>query len=127
MDLCRFGGGGVQSSDDDYLMNGTIDGNPPPGHDALLFSISGTGCLVAQTRLDIYQGLYLPSHGPLGEKSKCFGTRQIRTADLSVHSLTREPPDHDDRPKSEDLLYPGSSTGGSSPYWGWGSSAKTQV
>ena len=63
MDLCRFGGGGggVQSSDDDYLMNGTIDGNPPPGHDALLFSISGTGCLVAQTRLDIPRPLFTQS------------------------------------------------------------------
>ena len=25
-------------------------------------------------------------------------------ADLSVHSRTRQPPDHDDRPKSEDQL-----------------------
>ena len=52
---------------------------------------------VTQTRLDIprplitqshrhgwtYQGLWLPSHWSLGGKSKCSGTRQIRTADHS--------------------------------------------
>ena len=40
-------------------------GNLPPGHDALLFSISGTGsfeCPVAHTRLEARHG-YLPSHG----------------------------------------------------------------
>ena len=36
----------------------------------------------------------------------------IRTAELSVHSRIRQPPDHDDRPKSEDEIYLGSSTGG---------------
>ena len=35
---------------------------------------------------------------------------QILNADLSVHSCTRQPPDHDDRRKSEDQLYSGSST-----------------
>ena len=30
---------------------------------------------------------------------------------LSVHSQIRQPPDHDDCPKSEDQLYPGSSGG----------------
>ena len=42
--------------------------NLPPWHDALLLSIGGTGsvvCQVAQTQLDIYQCLWLPSHGPL--------------------------------------------------------------
>ena len=56
-----------------------LGGNLPPRHDALFFSISGTGsflCPDAQTRLDIlrplftqshrhgwtYQGLWLPSH-----------------------------------------------------------------
>ena len=64
--------------------------NTPLGYDALLFSISGTGsfiCPVTQTQ-QTYQGLYLPSHGLLEEKSKCSGTRQIQTADLSVHSRT---------------------------------------
>ena len=75
---------------------------------------------VTQTRLDIprplitqshrhgwtHQGLYLPSHGPQSQSS---GTRQIRTADLSVHSQTHKPSDH---PKSENQLYPGSSMGG---------------
>ena len=32
----------------------------------------------------------------LGE-AKCYGTRHIRTADLSVHSRTRQPPDHIDQ------------------------------
>ena len=36
---------------------------------------------------------------------------KIRTTGLSVHSQTRQPLDHADRPKSEDQLYPGSSTG----------------
>ena len=59
--------------------------NLPLGHNALLFSISGTEsiiCPVAETRLDIPRPLI----------------NQIRTADLSVHSWTRKPPDHDDRP-----------------------------
>ena len=77
-----------------------LGGNLPLEHDALLLSISGTGscmCSVAQTRLDIPRPL--PSHGPLGGKSKCSGTKHIiRTADLSVHSRTCHPPDHDNRP-----------------------------
>ena len=60
--------------------------NLPPGHNALLFSTSGTGTFiypVTQTRLDIprslitqshrhgwtYQGLWLPNHGRGGELS----------------------------------------------------------
>ena len=31
-------------------------------------------------------------------KSKCPGARQIRTANLSVHSQIRQPPDHSDHP-----------------------------
>ena len=90
---------------------------------------AGTGsfiCPVTQTWLDMprplitqshrhgwtYQGLWLPSHAWDGGESKYSGTRQNRTADLSVHSRTRQPPDHDDHPKSQDRLYPGSSTGG---------------
>ena len=79
-------------------MINKLGGNLPSGHDALLFSISDTGSFiypVAQTWLDI------PSHGPLVGKSKCSGTRQIRTADLSIHSSTRQTPDHDDCHKSE--------------------------
>ena len=53
-----------------------------------------------------------PFMGHWGGESKCSGTRQIQTADLSVHSGTREPPDHNARPKSEDQLYPGSLRGG---------------
>ena len=71
------------------------------------------GYPVTQTRLDIprplvtqlhrhgwtYQGLWLPSHGPLGDhKWKCSGTRQIWTSDLSVHSRgnqsTRRKPEY---------------------------------
>ena len=46
---------------------------------------------------------------PVVFKSNCSGMRQIQTVDLSVQSLTREPPDHDDddRPKSEDHIYRG--------------------
>ena len=33
----------------------------------------------------------------------------VRSDDLWVHSRTRQPPDHDDCPKLEDQLYPGSS------------------
>ena len=61
----------------------------PPAHDALLLSISGTGCFicpVAQTRLDIprplitqshrygwtYQGLWLPSHTDTAGHTKVF-------------------------------------------------------
>ena len=92
-----------------------LRGNLPPGHDALPFPISGTGsliCLVAQTLLNIPRPLFRVMNHCWGGESKCSGTRQIRTADLSVHSRTRQPPDHDDCPKSEDKSYPGSSTGG---------------
>ena len=57
-----------------------------------------------------------------GKRSKCSGTRQSRTANLSVHSRTRQPPDHDDRPKAEGpqigRIHPPSSTGGILPIWG---------
>ena len=55
----------------------------------------------------------------LGGKSKCSCTRQIWTTALSALSvLCRQPPDHDDRPKSEDQLYTGSSTGDLLPIGG---------
>ena len=66
---------------------------------------------VTQTRLDIPRPLITQSW-TTGGKSKCSGTSQILTADLSVHSLTRQPPDHDDRPTSEGQLYPGCSSRG---------------
>ena len=51
-----------------------------------------------------------------GGGGKVLGTRQIQTADsrfkLPVHSRTRQAPDHDDRPKSEDELYSGPQPGG---------------
>ena len=66
-----------------------LEGNLPLGHDALLFSITGTGCIictVAQTLLDIprplitqshrhcwtYQGLWLPSHTDTAGHTKAF-------------------------------------------------------
>ena len=45
------------------------------------------------------------------------------TANLSVHSQKRQPPDHHDHPKSKDKLYHGSSMGGIFSHL-WGSSAK---
>ena len=33
----------IRSGDDDYLMNETVGGSLPPTHDALLFSLGGTG------------------------------------------------------------------------------------
>ena len=67
----------------------------------------------------------LPSHELLGRKSKCSGTRQIQTADLSVHTQTCQPPDN---PKLEDKLYPGSSTwGGGDLLPIGGSSTKTAM
>ena len=61
-----------------------LGGNLPPGHDALLFLISGTGsfiCLVAQTRLDIPTRLLFTQSWTTGGKSKRSCTRQIQTAD----------------------------------------------
>ena len=46
-------------------------------------------------------------------------------ADQWVHSRTRQPPDHDNHPKSEDQIYPGSSKGGGDLLPNGGSSAKT--
>ena len=37
--------------------------------------------------------------------SKWSGTRQIRIADLSVHSRTRQPPDHDDHHSAQRKSY----------------------
>ena len=75
---------------------------------------SGMGsfiCPVAQTPLGIPRPLFTRSR-TTGGKSTCSGTRQIQTAgEWLVHSRTHQPPDHDDRPKSEDQLYPGSSAG----------------
>ena len=99
-----------------------LGGNLSPEHDALLFSISGTGsfiCPVAQTQ-QTYQGLYLASDGPLGEV-KVLRHNADSNADLSVHSGTLQPPDYDDRPKLEDQLYPGfSKRGDLLPIWGIG-------
>ena len=91
------------------LMN--LVGNLPLGHDALLFSISGTGsfkCPVAQRRRDIPRPLITQSW-TTGGKSKCSGTIKAGSNCRLVHSRTRQPSDHDDRPKSEKKLYPGSS------------------
>ena len=83
-------------------------GNPPPGHDILLFSMSGTwSCICPQTRLDIkafdypvtqtgldiprplitqshrqgwtYQGLWLPSHTDTAGHTKAFDYPVIQT------------------------------------------------
>ena len=86
-----------------------LEANLPLGHDALLFSISGTGsfiCPVAQTRLDIPRPLFTQSW-TTGGKSKCSGTRQIQTANQSVHSRTRQAPDHDDCPNRRINYTPG--------------------
>ena len=98
-----------------------LGGNLPPGHDDLL------------TLFNKRHGiLYMPSEShriswtywsrPLftqswttGGKSNCSGTRHIRTANLSVHSRTRQPPDEED--KSDDQIYPGSSIGGGLLQW----------
>ena len=85
-----------------------LGGNLPPGHNALLFWC-GTGsfiCRVTLTRLVIPRPLVTQSW----TKSKYSGTGQTRTGDLTVHSRTRQPPDHNDLPKSEDEFYPRSST-----------------
>ena len=65
-------------------------------------------CPVAQTRLDMPRPL-ITQTWTTGAKVKVLWHK----ADLNllVHSQTRQPPDHDDRPKSEDQLYPGSSRG----------------
>ena len=47
-----------------------------------------------------------------GGKSKCCGARQIRKADLSVHSQIRQPPDHDDHPSWRINYTPGPQRGG---------------
>ena len=86
----------IQSGDDDYLMNETRR-KLPPGHNALLFSISGTGYSRTNTA-DIPRPLFTHSR-TTGGKSKCCSTRQIRTAVLSVHSRACQPPDQDDRPE----------------------------
>ena len=55
--------------------------NLPPGHDALLLSICGTGsfiCPMAPGWTYPCRPLFISSYGPLGGKVKCFGTRQIR-------------------------------------------------
>ena len=51
---------------------------------------------VAQPRLDIPRPLVTQS-STTGGKSKCSCKGQIQTVELSVHSLRRHPPDHDDR------------------------------
>ena len=80
-----------------------LGGNLPLGHDALLFSIS---VRVSCSRTDTARQSWTTER-----KVKVLrGTRQIRTAHLSVHSRTRQPPDH--CPRSKDQLYPGSSRGG---------------
>ena len=61
--------------------------------------------------LDIPRPLFTHSW-TTGGKSECSGTRQIQTADLSVHSRTCQQPDLDEHPKTEDQLYPRIQTGG---------------
>ena len=94
-----------------------LEGNLPPGHDALLLLISGTGfvCPVAQTWLDIPRPKVIyPVVDNWGRK-KSSGTRLIRTAELSVHSRTWHPPDHDDLPKSGSFLPIGGSSAKTAP------------
>ena len=65
--------------------------NLPPWHDALLFSISGTRFLYAQSHRHgwTYQGLYLPSHGPRGG-AKWWGKEIIgRKSTYSVPGIHR--------------------------------------
>ena len=82
----------IQSSDDDNLINETR--RKPT---------TGTRC---PTLFDKWHGIFYmpraqtctPGHTnafiyPVME-SRCSGMRQIRTADLSVHSRTCHPPDH---------------------------------
>ena len=55
-----------------------LGGNLPPGHDALLFSISGVGsfiCPVAETRMGTPRPLITMDHWVDG-KPKCSGTRR---------------------------------------------------
>ena len=87
-----------------------LGGNLPLRNDTLLFSISGTGhfiCPVAQTRWDIYTKAFMypviMDHWVKVEV--LYSSRQIRKADLSVHSRTRQPAVHNDRPKSQDQYY----------------------
>ena len=48
-------------------------GNRPPGDNPLLFSISGMGSFICPSHRHgwTYQGLWYPSHGALGGKTKC--------------------------------------------------------
>ena len=105
----------IQSGDDDYLMNETrmepTTGTRYPSlfdkwHRIFLYMPSRIDTAV-HTKVFIYG----PQSWTTGGKSKCSCTRQIRTADLTVHSRTRQPPDHDDHPESQYQLYPGSSRG----------------
>ena len=45
-------------------------------------------------------------------KAKVLRHKADSKADLSANSRTCQPPDHDNRPKSEDQLYPGPQGGG---------------
>ena len=127
-------------SGDDYLMNETRR-KPSTGTQCPTnFPISVTGsfiCPVTLTQLDRARPVFTQSWttdtaghtkafinavmGHWGESQSAPAQGNRRTADLLVHSRTRQPPDHNDRPKFEDQLYSGSSTGGgSSPYGGGG-------
>ena len=85
---------------------------PTTGTDALLFSISGTGSYsrthtAGHTKIFDYPVM---DHWRGSEKAPARGR-----FDLSVHSRTRQPLDHDDRPESEDQIgpiYPGAFMGG---------------
>ena len=82
---------------------------PTTGTQCLLSSISGAGsliCPVAETRLDIPRPWTTGGGGGV----KVLWHEADSTADLH-DDLASQPADHDDHPKSEDQLYPGSSTG----------------
>ena len=98
----------------DYLMNKTRR-TLPPGHDALLFKKKWHGIF------------YMSSRTGMAGHTKAFiypvmvhwGKSVLwRKADLSVHSQTCQPPDHEDHPKMEDQLYLGSSMGDLLPIGG---------
>ena len=79
-----------------------LEGDLPSGHDALLFSISGTEYVMPSYIFYMASDYSVMDHWWGG--TQCSGTRHTRTADLSVHSQTRQPPDHDDR--AEKLICP---------------------
>ena len=88
-----------------------LGGNLPPGHDALLFSVSGTGsviCPVAQTRLDMPRPLFTQSWTTGGSQS---APAQGRFEPPTCRS-TVEHANHQTTMTASSQRIPGSSTGG---------------